>query len=59
MSRDVLDRLGREVAADLPLPPGDWEAVLARAAQILEAVRTLDELPLDEVEPAALYKVLP
>lgn len=59
MSRDALDRLGRELVADLPLPPGDWEAVLARAAQVLEAVRILDELPLDDVEPAALYRVVP
>lgn len=53
------EELARELAAELALPAEDWEAVLAQVPRVLEAVAALDELPLDAVEPAAIYRIVP
>ena len=59
MEREALERIARELATELPLPPGDWEAVLAQARSCLDTVRTLDELSLDAVEPPTTFRVQP
>lgn len=57
VTRETLERVVQELSADIPIPPEDWETVLAQVRRMLEAVRTLDELPLDEAEPASLYEI--
>jgi hypothetical protein len=57
--REMLERQVQELFRDLPLPESDREAVLAQAARVLASVRTLDELPLNAVEPAGIYQVIP
>ena len=59
MDRETLDRFVRVLLADIPLAPDDWAAVAAQAEQVFALVATLDELPLDAIEPAAIYKVIP
>jgi hypothetical protein len=59
MTRESLECRARELAAELPLTAQDWEAVLDQAQRVLDAVATLDELPLDAVEPPAVYRVAP
>jgi len=50
-----IEQLARELARELPFPPEDWEAIVAQAKRIRDTVQTLDELPLDNVEPAFLF----
>jgi len=59
VTKDTLERMAREIGADLPLPAEDWAAVVGQVQRILEAVRSLDELPLDAVEPAPIYRINP
>ena len=59
VGRETLEAMAREFAADMPLAAEDWEAVLAQVPRVLEAVAALDELPLDGIEPAAIYKIVP
>lgn len=55
MTRDTLQALAKEYAADYALPAEDWEAIVAQAERLLAAVAKLDELPLPSVEPPAVY----
>jgi Protein of unknown function (DUF4089) len=55
MTRESVAQRACELAADLPLPAEDWPAVIDQASRILDTVATLDELPLDRVEPASVY----
>ncbi|MGH7266845.1 MAG: hypothetical protein ACREMB_18645 [Candidatus Rokuibacteriota bacterium] len=59
MERESFERIARELAAELPLPPEDWDAVLAQARPFLETVAMLDELPLAPVEPAPIFRAAP
>jgi hypothetical protein len=59
MNEDVLDRIARELWAELPLPAEDLEVVLGQVRRMLKFVHSLDELPLDTVEPAPVYKAVP
>ncbi len=59
VTRETLERMAGELGAELPLSAEDWESVLAQAERLAEAVATLDELPLDTVEPAAIYRIIP
>ena len=55
MNDTQIEQLARELARELPFPPEDWEAIVAQAKRIRDTVQTLDELPLDNVEPAFLF----
>jgi hypothetical protein len=55
MLPDTIQHLARELAATLPLPPGDWDAIVAEARQTKAVIAKLDELPLEGIEPAAVY----
>ncbi len=57
VTRETLERVVQALSPDIPVPPEDWEAIVPQVRRMLEAVRTLDELPLDEVEPASLYEL--
>jgi hypothetical protein len=57
MSPERLEPIARELAAKLPLSKEEWDAIVAQARDLLAVVATLDELPLEGVEPAATYKV--
>lgn len=59
MTPEALERRAHELAADWPLPAEDWAAIIDQAARILDTVATLDELPLDTVEPAVVYRLAP
>jgi hypothetical protein len=59
LSQETLERMAREVGADLPLPREDWEAVLVQVPRVREALAALEELPLETVEPVSIYKVVP
>ena len=59
VGRETLEAMAREFAAEMPLAAEDWEAVLVQVPRVLEAVAALDELPLDGIEPAAIYKIVP
>ena len=49
----------RALAAELPIPAEDREPVLAQARWMQQAIAALDELPLEGVEPAAVYRLTP
>lgn len=57
MTRETLERLVRELSPDLPVLPEDWEALVPQLRRMLQTVRMLDELPLDDVEPVPLYEI--
>lgn len=57
MSTEALQAQALVLAGAVSLPPGEWEAIVAAAAKAQEALRTLDELPLDDQEPVAIYSV--
>lgn len=59
MTLDTLESLTRELTDALGLSAEDAEAILAQAGSIRAAVDQLDELPLDTVEPAPVFKVVP
>jgi hypothetical protein len=59
LTPETIERLLRDRTAHLPLSADDRAAVLAQAPTLLTAVAALDELPLDTVEPAAVFKVIP
>jgi len=59
VSREILEAVVRGLAREVALPPEDWDAVLAQAGRVRDALDALDELPLDTVEPVAVYKVVP
>lgn len=59
VTRETLESMARQLGADVPIPPEDWEAVVPQVRRMLETVRTLDELPLGEAEPASIYRVTP
>jgi hypothetical protein len=52
MSRETLERMARDLAAEIPLPAEDWQAAVDQAEKMLAIIKTLDELPLADVEPA-------
>jgi hypothetical protein len=54
----VEDR-ARQLAEAIPLPAEDWEIIISQAKRMLEVIATLDELPLDGVEPAPVFQVIP
>ncbi len=58
VTRETLERVRQELSTDVPIPPEDWEAVVAQVRRMVETVRTLDEMPLGEVEPAPLYEIV-
>ncbi len=55
--REWLERWARERLADVPLTPEDREAVLAQVERALASLRTLDDLPLADLEPAVVYRL--
>ena len=59
MNDDDLERLARALADEFALPPGEWEFVARQARAALAVVAELDQLPLDTVEPAPIYRVVP
>jgi hypothetical protein len=59
MTRETLERMTRDIAGEIPLPPDDWEAAVTAAIAMLTWVRSLDELPLQNVEPASVAGILP
>jgi hypothetical protein len=52
MTRETLERMARDLAAEIPLPVEDWQAAVDQAEKMLAIIKTLDELPLADVEPA-------
>jgi hypothetical protein len=56
-NREWFERLVRERLADVPLTPEDREAVRAQAERALAVLRTLDELPLHDLEPAVICRL--
>jgi hypothetical protein len=58
-SRETLESMAREMAAEFQLPAEDWEAVLTQAERTLDAVARLDEMPLAAFEPAAVFRMDP
>jgi hypothetical protein len=58
-SRETLECMAREMAAEFRLPDEDWEAVLTQAQRTLDAIAQLDDLPLAAVEPAPVFQVDP
>lgn len=58
MTRETLERMARDLAAEVSLPAEDWEAVIAQAAALQGWVKTLDQLPLHNVEPASVAGIL-
>jgi hypothetical protein len=59
MTRESVARRASELAAYLPLPADDWPVVIDQVTRVLDTVATLDELPLDTVEPAVIYLAIP
>lgn len=59
MHRETLEMFVRQLLSDVPLPPEDWALVVPEVERMMAVVAGLDELPLDTVEPAAIYKVVP
>jgi len=59
MTRDTLERMARDLAAEVALPAEDWEAVVNQAEAVLGWIALLDELPLEGVEPASLAPIDP
>jgi hypothetical protein len=57
MTRETLDRLARELAVEVPLPVEDWDAIVSQADRMLTLIRSLDELPLQDVEPASCFRI--
>ena len=55
MKRETLQALAKEFAADYPVPAEDWDAIAPQAERLLAAVAKLEELPLFQVEPPAVY----
>jgi hypothetical protein len=55
MTRESVAQRACELSADLPLPAEDWPAIIDQATRVLDTVAALDELPLDTVEPAAVF----
>lgn len=55
-AREALEHLARERLADVPLTPEDREAVLAQVERALALLRTLDDLPLHDLEPVVVYR---
>jgi len=59
MIRESVQRQAQEMKTAWPLSAEDWEAIIDQAVRVLETVATLDELPLERVEPAAVYSLGP
>ena len=59
MNPEVLALQIRQIAADYALSAEDVDNILPQAQRILDAIAGLDELPLDSVEPAFIFKVVP
>jgi Asp-tRNA(Asn)/Glu-tRNA(Gln) amidotransferase C subunit len=57
MNPERVERIARELAAELPLSDDEWKAIATQARDLLAVVATLDELPLERVEPAATYHI--
>jgi hypothetical protein len=58
MSPETVVQLVGDLATEFGLSPEDVEAILAQGLRIREVVAQLDELPLADVEPAGVYKVV-
>ena len=58
-SRETLESIARDMAAEFQLSDEDWEAVLTQVQRTLDAIAMLDELPLATVEPAPVFRVEP
>jgi Protein of unknown function (DUF4089) len=56
MTRETIEHLARELATTVNLPAEDWPAIVEQAERIRASVQTLAELPLDGIEPAAVYR---
>ena len=59
MTRETLERLARDLAAEVTLPAEDWEAIVTQAVNMLGWIKALDELPLQNVEPASVSGIAP
>jgi hypothetical protein len=51
MSPATIESLARDLAARIPLPQEDWDAIVAEVRQTLAALAALDQLPLEGVAP--------
>jgi hypothetical protein len=51
MSPETIEHLARDLAARIPLPADDWQAIIAEARLTLAVIAALDELPLEGVDP--------
>jgi len=51
MTRETLERMARDLATEFPLHAEDWQAIVDQVEVMLGFVHTLDELPLENVEP--------
>jgi hypothetical protein len=58
MTHETLERMARDLATEVSLPAEDWEAVVAQAAAMQTWIKSLDELPLQDVEPASVAGIL-
>src|SRR5262245_44349969 len=59
MTRETLERMARDLAAEITLPAEDWDAIVTQAASMLGWINALDELPLQNVEPASMAPLTP
>ncbi len=55
----MLDYLVRDLAHEFALSAEDRAAIHQMMLRIREVVAQLNELPLTDVEPASVYKVVP
>ncbi len=59
MSPESLRSRARDLAAEIPLPAEDWEAILNLVQGVRQALQQLDQLPLTAVEPPAVFHAQP
>jgi Asp-tRNA(Asn)/Glu-tRNA(Gln) amidotransferase C subunit len=59
MTRQTLEHLAHDLAAEIALPAEEWDAIVTQAAAMLGWIKMLDELPLENVEPASVAGIDP
>lgn len=58
-TREMMELTARELRARVPLSADDWSAVLDQVETVRQLLDTLDELPLEQAEPATAYQLEP
>jgi hypothetical protein len=51
--------MAHDLAAEYPLRAEEWAEVVGQAERMLALLKPLDELPLDDLEPAGVYQLTP